>query len=353
MKIAFDGRAAQRPPHSYRRVLELLVRSAEQVGTSVEIWIDGDLHPECLTYGRYTRSFPPAEEGTDADAVWTPTPSVVNCGDALTVSTVCDVNPLLPDGRNAFSRWRRERCFRRRVSRLREASWRVATDSEDARKRLAGEFPGLADKLRVVPLYAHPSLRRLPDAERDDLLAEQNLTAGYILFVGSFRRHKNWDGLMQAYAMCPETLRKDYPLVFSGPVHRDMRRARQLTAKLGIEDSTHILGQTPEQYMSAIYSGATLFVFPTFMEGFGLPPLEAMQCGTPVIATDRTAVPEVLGNAPRYVDPADLPSLAMAMQEVLASPDLREKMVTDGLARARRFNAERTGKAILGVLSES
>ena len=353
MKIAFDGRAAQCEAHSYRRVLELLVRAAETIGANVEIWTDGALHPECRAYGPYVRAFPRGSERTDVDVVWTPTPSVLSVGDAPTVSTVCDVNPLLPDGRNVFSRWRRGRRFRRRVSDLAASSWRVATDSEDACRRLARAFPRHADTLRVVPLYAHPALRRLPDPRRDDLLAELELEAGYILFVGSFRRHKNWDGTMQAYAMCPAELRRKYPLVFCGPVHRDMHRATKLLAALGIERTVRILDETPERYVAALYSGAALFVFPTFMEGFGLPPLEAMQCGVPVIATDRTAVPEVLGDAARYVDPADLPSLALAMQEVLASRDLRDKMVRDGLARAAHFNPRRTGEAMRKLLSEA
>jgi alpha-1,3-rhamnosyl/mannosyltransferase len=301
-------------------------------------------------YRARARAFPSEAEKTDVDVVWTPTPSVVKGGGALTVSTVCDVNPLLPDGRNAFSRWRRARRFRRRVSELGAASWRVATDSEDARKRLAEEFPKLSDRLKVVPLFAHPSLQRVPDVERDVLLKELDLGAGYMLFVGSFRRHKNWDGLMKAYAMCPEPLRKEHPLVLSGAVHRDMRRATRLTDALGIAGTTRILGETPERFMPALYSGALLFVFPTFMEGFGLPALEAMQCGVPVIATDRTAVPEVLGGAPRYIDPADLPGLAAAMRDVLASPDLRERMTKEGLEQARRFNAGRTGEAMRKVL---
>ena len=353
MKIAFDGRPAQRPAHSYRRVLELLVVAARDVGLDVELWADGELHPECVSLVSATLAFPTDGEARDASALWTPAQSVMTYRDGVTVSTVCDVNPLLPDGRNSIARWVRAHRFRGRVDELSEASWRVSTDSEDAARRLAEAFPAHADKLRVVPLYAHPSLRRMPEARRDDLLAELELGAGYIFFVGSFRRHKNWMGLMKAYAMCPETLRKDYPLVFSGPVHRDLPRAMRLMASLGITDTVRILGETPERYMAALYSGAELFAFPTLMEGFGLPPLEAMQCGVPVIASDRTAVPEVLGEAARYVDPTDLRALSDVMQEVLGSPGQREQMAEAGLARAAEFGPRRTGEAIFNILNET
>ncbi|MDA0321392.1 MAG: glycosyltransferase family 1 protein [Verrucomicrobia bacterium] len=352
MKIAFDGRAAQRPAHSYRRVLELLVLAARDVELDVELWADGELHPECASLAAVTRALPTDGESRDASALWTPAQSVMTYRDGVTVSTVCDVNPLLPDGRNPIARWVRARRFRSRVEELGAASWRVATDSEDAGKRLASAFPAHAAKLRVVPLFAHPSLQRLPDRQRDDLLRELELKAGYIFFVGSFRRHKNWMGLMKAYAMCPQSLRRDYPLVFSGPVHRDLPRAMRLMASLGITDTVRILGETPERYMAALYSGAELFAFPTLMEGFGLPPLEAMQCGVPVIASDRTAVPEVLGEAARYIDPTDLRTLAEVMQEVLGSRGQRESMAQAGLARAAQFGPRRTGEAILKVLRE-
>ena len=352
MKIAFDGRAAQRPAHSYRRVLELVVAAAEEVAAGVEMWVDGELHAECATYRSYARAFPRNGERTDADVVWTPTPSVLDGAGAPTVSTVCDVNPLLPDGRPAILRWRRGHRFRCRVTQAAASSWRVATDSQDACRRLAHEFPDYSNKLRVIPLFAHPSLRRLPDSQRDELLGELGLKAGYIYFVGSFRRHKNWHGLMRAYAMFPAKLRADHPLVFAGPVHRDMRRAERLMGELGIQDTVRILDQTPERLMVALYSGAELFVFPSFMEGFGLPALEAMQCGVPVIASNRTAVPEVLGGAARYVDPADLVGIAGAMQEVLASRAVREAMVDSGLERAAQFGPRRTGDAMLALLAE-
>jgi glycosyltransferase involved in cell wall biosynthesis len=352
MKIAFDGRAAQKPPHSYRRLLDMLLMGSQEIGADIEMWTDGDLHPECLPYSSFTRPFPTETGQTDADLVWTPTPSVVAGGNALSISTVCDVNPLLPDGRNVLSRWRRAKRFRQRVTTLGESSWRVATDSEDARQRLAEAFPDLADKLRVIPLYAPPSLGRIPDDQRDPLLAELDLKPGYLFFVGSFRRHKNWHGLMQAYAMCPKAFQQRYPLVFAGPVHRDRAQAERLMAKLGITATTRVLGETAERHMAALYSGASLFVFPTFMEGFGLPPLEAMQCGVPVIATNRTAVPEVLGDAACYIDPANLSDLASAMQHVLASPEKQASMVRDGLARAQQFSAKRTGAAIQQLLEE-
>ena len=350
-KIAFDGRPAQRLPHSYRRLLDLFLHSARELGWNVELWTDGPLHPECNDYASITRPFPSPSERLDVDVFWSTTPNYFTRFDTRSIATVCDVNPILPDERNFISHTYRAVRFRRRVKKVFRRNWRVATDSEDARTRLTAEFSSGADKLGVVPLYADPSLKRISNSTRDKLLAELGLEAGYLYFVGGFRQHKNWSGLIKAYGRLPGKLRNQHPLVFSGSVGRDLSLAQRLMQDLGITDNVRILGETPEQYLAALYSGAEIFVFPTFMEGFGLPPLEAMQCGTPVIATDRTAVPEVLGDAPLYIEPDDPADIARAIQEVLADPNLQNQLRQAGLQKAAEYNAGRTGAAMRGLLS--
>ena len=350
-KIAFDGRPAQRLPHSYRRLLDLFLHSARELGWNVELWTDGPLHPECNDYASLTRPFPSPSERLDVDVFWSTTPNYLTRFNTRCVATVCDVNPILPDERNFISHTYRAVRFRRRVKKVFRRNWRVATDSEDARTRLAAEFSRGTEKLSVVPLYADPSLRRVADSDRDKLLAEIGLKAGYLYFVGGFRQHKNWSGLIRAYGSLPGNLRNKHPLVFSGSVGRDLSLARRLMKEFGITDNVRILGETPEQYLAALYSGADIFVFPTFMEGFGLPPLEAMQCGVPVIATNRTAVPEVLGDAPKYIDPADPDEIATAIQEILADSSVQDNMRQAGLQKAAEYNAGRTGLAMEALVS--
>jgi glycosyltransferase involved in cell wall biosynthesis len=116
-----------------------------------------------------------------------------------------------------------------------------------------------------------------------------------------------------------------------------------------LEDSVVFTGHVPEVDLPALYSGALCFVYPSYFEGFGLPPLEAMQCGTPVIAGNRTSLPEVVGEAGLLVDPFDVEALAGAMAKMLDEPDLREGLRVKGLERARLFSWKETARQTLKV----
>jgi alpha-1,3-rhamnosyl/mannosyltransferase len=229
-------------------------------------------------------------------------------------------------------------------------SFQMVTDTEFARSSVESAFPALRGRLSVVPLYAERSIRRVSGPARDDVLADLGLRPGYVLFVGSLRRHKNWDGMLRAYAALPPALRDSHPLVLAGPAHRAGNEARALAAGLGIERQVAILGTVPDSSIPALYSGADLFVFPSFMEGFGLPPLEAMSCGVPVAATTRTSVPEVLGEAARYFDPADLAAMVHAMRSVLEDRSLAEELMRRGAALCASYSPARTADAMVPVL---
>jgi glycosyltransferase involved in cell wall biosynthesis len=207
--------------------------------------------------------------------------------------------------------------------------------------------------MTVVPLYVDKLLRRVADPERDAILAKLNLSPGYVLFVGSLRKHKNCDGLLRAYAAMPESARNAHRLVLAGPAHRAGRQATDLARALGVENRLTVLGTVPDAEMAALYSGAALFAFPSFLEGFGLPPLEAMACGAPVVATHRTSVPEVLGDAALYVDPADIAGMAIALHRVLDEPATAADLVRRGHAQSAAYSPERTAEAMRSILADA
>jgi glycosyltransferase involved in cell wall biosynthesis len=269
------------------------------------------------------------------------------------VSTVHDVNPLLPDGRPwALRLWRSVR-FRFAIRSNIRRSWKIVADTHFARDSVERAFRGVRGRMAVVPLFADARIRRLSDAECATGLAAFELDPGYILFVGSLRRHKNWDGLLRAYALLPPALRSAHRLVLAGPAHRAHGEAADLARRLGVDDRLTVLGTVPDASLPALYSGAALFAFPSFLEGFGLPPLEAMACGVPVVATNRTSVPEVLGEAALYVDPADMPGMANAMRRVLDDGQTASDLVRRGAARAALYSPERTASAMLPLLREA
>jgi alpha-1,3-rhamnosyl/mannosyltransferase len=263
-----------------------------------------------------------------------------------TVATIHDVNPLLEDGRGWFARWTRRRKFHRLLREAKPQVGAYATDTEDARGRIVSFFPELRSALGVVPLYVESSFTAPSAARVSEVLARHGLPKGYFLFVGSLRRHKNWEGLIRAFARLPEALRRERPLVLVGPAHRAQTEVHRLTQRLGVSGEVRCTGAVEDTDLPALYTGARGFVFPSFLEGFGLPPLEAMALGVPVISSNRTCLPEVLGDAPLYIDPADHAALAAAMEQLAGDETLHARLAEAGLARSRVFNAARTAEAM-------
>jgi len=350
MTLAFDGRAFCRRFDSIDRVLRVLVCAARHAKWQIEIWTDGNLRPDAARFRECAR---PASEASDSHAsvLWSPDTEILPC-DLPTVSTLHDVNPLLPDGRNPLARWVRRRRFRRRVGACLAQTDRLATDTHDANQRIARAFPGSQDKLSVVPLFVDQDLRPLQGEEGARILRNLGLRPGFILFVGSLRRHKNWDGLLRAYAALPPALRAEHPLVFAGRAKRAHKEVEQLATTLSVWNNVRILGVVDETVLHALYGSAALLACPSFMEGFGFPPLEAMACGIPVVASDRTCMPEVLGGAALYVDPGSVESIARGIRTVFEDRKTREKLVEAGFAQAAGYTPARTAEAMSRVLDQ-
>lgn len=174
------------------------------------------------------------------------------------------------------------------------------------------------------------------------------LRAGYLLYVGGIDRRKNipllLEGMRAIVAQRPEA-----ELVLAGRYRDDPDFAEFVVRvkRLGLEDSVRLLGYVAEEELAALYGGCSVFVYPSLYEGFGLPPLEAMACGAPVVAADRTALPEVLGHAALLVDPQDVAELAEAILSLLDHPERRRELSEAGRRQAKRFNWEATARATL------
>jgi glycosyltransferase involved in cell wall biosynthesis len=172
----------------------------------------------------------------------------------------------------------------------------------------------------------------------------------YFLFVGTLEPRKNLRGLLEAYATLKKQEPDCPPLVLAGGVGW---RVRDLLANLRALSSSEVitLGYVPDHLIPVLYARALALVFPSFYEGFGLPALEAMASGCPVIGSNRSAIPEVLGDCGLLVDPYDSASIAAAMKRILEDASLRAQLSERGRNRARSFTWERTGRELRDVLA--
>lgn len=178
--------------------------------------------------------------------------------------------------------------------------------------------------------------RFCPGVEGADVVKARGLVSNqYILSVGRLEPRKNHATLIKAYASLKFD---DLPLVIVG--QRDFRYGEifSLIKSCGIEDRVVILEDVSDDELPVLYRHASLFVYPAFAEGFGMPPLEAMASGVPTISSDTTAIPEVVGEAGLLVSPFEVPELAASMRKVLIDQVLSEKMRRAGLERAKKFS---------------
>src|SRR6185436_6347589 len=180
------------------------------------------------------------------------------------------------------------------------------------------------------------------------------IEADYILSVGSIQPRKNLVRLIKAYSLLRDKLGADKlpKLVFVGKRAWLYDETLRALADASLGDSVILTGYVPESDLTALYSGATCFVYPSIFEGFGLPPLEAMQCGTPVIIGNRTSLPEVVGDAALAVDPFDVHAIADAIEQILNKPALREELRVRGLERAKIFDWQETARKTLRVYEQ-
>ncbi len=174
----------------------------------------------------------------------------------------------------------------------------------------------------------------------------------YILTVGATFPHKNLERLIESYSMLPMHLRRRYKLVVAGGENDYARRLRRLVAEKGLQESVYFAGYVSAHELSLLYGAATVMIYPSLYEGFGLPPLEAMACGCPVIISNTTSLPEVGGDAAWYVDPTDARSMSQGLETVLTDAALRDNLVQRGLARARLFSWDEAAEQLLQVFDE-
>jgi glycosyltransferase involved in cell wall biosynthesis len=330
MRVALDVRVRRGPRSSFVRVSELI----EEAARAAELdW------------------FPWESGACPADVLWSPLQDAEPAPPGLKrVLTLHDVSPLLRDPRPAAARLWRGWRFRRRVRRAAAVATHFAIVSEDARGRVATFFPELGGRASVVPLYAASVMRPLaPDAARP-ALHKLGLEPGFVLFVSALRPHKNWEGALRAWAGLPPALRAAHPLVMAGSAERWGGRALAQARELGVD--LRLLGAQPDEALTALYSSCGVFIFPSYQEGFGLPPLEAMACGAPVVASHATAIPEVLGSAALYGDPWRPESFTAPLQRLLTDPVERAARVAASLARAKEFNSARTGRSMRDLLAQ-
>ena len=270
---------------------------------------------------------------------------------------VCSVLDVIPLVIPAYRQGVRNRLYTSLVVAAARGAARLLTISEDARRDIVRHIRVPADRVTVTYLAADRTFHHEPDRERDRAVSARyglDDLDDFVLYLGSYVAHKNVRLLLAAYTYVAQALGQDVPLVLAGhtPATWGTPRFPDLPAyidEIGVGDVVRWIGPVDEADKPSLYRLASVFVFPSRYEGFGLGPLEAMACGTPVVGCEASSVPEVVGDAAFLVDPADSRAMGSAILSLITQPDLAGTMRNRGLARARDFSWRQTAEGTLAV----
>ncbi len=248
--------------------------------------------------------------------------------------------------------------LRWKLSSLARQARRVIAVSQATAEELLRLFPRLKGKIRVIHEAAHPQFmtngtKISYEEARSEMGKRFGLRKSYILSVGSIREHKNIQGLMKAYERLRERELVEADLVLVGRLDPRFEKKYAFSRKLRENPAIRYLGDLPDEDLRFLYLGATCFVFPSFDEGFGLPALEAMASGVPVVASRASSLPEVVGDAALLFNPREIGALERVLCNVLKDKELREELKLKGEARCRFFSWKKAASQTLDLYREA
>lgn len=253
---------------------------------------------------------------------------------ARRIVTIHDAIPLIiPEPQNKLDPWR----FRIALPLMTHAADYVLTDSVCSKTDLMKHLHLPAAKIRVIHCGVEERFFAITNAEaRKQILARYRITTPYLLYLGGLNERKNIDRLLEAFAR----IRGKHPhlrLVIGGKGFAQNSKIGVAYERLRLGDAVHFTEYVDDTDLPALYSAAEAFVFPSLYEGFGIPPLEAMSCGTPTLTSNTSSLPEVVGDAALTVNPYDVNALASGLDRILTDTALRRKLHVEGPLRATAF----------------
>jgi len=227
--------------------------------------------------------------------------------------------------------------------------------SESTKKDIINLLGIEKDKIRVIYEASNLGMysRKNDDILNSDILKKYSIQKPYFLYVGEKRPHKNIEGLIEAFAIFKEKYdRWNTYLMIAGKRYSGYQDYVKKAENLGMIDYLIFTGFIPDKHLKSIYSEAEVLLFVSFYEGFGIPILEALECGLPVITSNISSMPEVAGDAALLVDPHNIQEIAEKMNNIANSEILRKQLIESGFKRVKQFSWERTARETLKVYNE-
>lgn len=284
------------------------------------------------------------------DIIHNPKSAISRLKPCKTVTTIFD---LIPVTNPETEKWMARIYWKLQIPIAARYADFVITSSEFAKKEIIGRYGTPGDRIKVIPISYNSHCRPIASGpEAETVRKKYFIPDKYLLYVGTIQPRKNIATLIKAYSSLAKTGKIKHKLVITGRKGWLYGPLFELIKNEGMEEKIVFTGFVPDEELPYIYNGADLFVYLSLFEGFGIPPLEAMACGVPVICSNTTSLPEVVGDAGILVAPADQKAVEEAILRIIGTPSLQKEMRERGLVQASRFSWERTARETLDVYRE-
>lgn len=266
------------------------------------------------------------------------------------VVTIHDMSVfILPDVYNLIRRWFLQKAI---LLSLRKADKIIAV-SESTKKDIVNIFNIPADTIKVTHEARSEHFKPIKDTRLlNEIKCRYNTSNDFILFVGEIQPRKNFVNLIRAYFLFSQKSTLEYKLIIVGQKVWRFKDVFSVVRDLGLEKKVIFTGYVPQEDIVLLYNAASLFIYPSLCEGFGLTILEAMACGVPVVTSNIFSMPEIAGNAAKLVDPYNVEEIASGIYEVLNDKEIKNNMIQKGFERVKEFSWEKTARETMAIYEE-
>jgi glycosyltransferase involved in cell wall biosynthesis len=359
LRIGIDGRAFASPAPGIRRYVRGLSRALLALGEPIELVALGGRDSSAIPAGARHIAEPPhpptnlgwtlvgvprAARRARVDVIHAPAYTAPFWAPAPVVLTIHDVSYERQPQWYPYRRdWARRAFYRRSAT----TADHILTDSRFSASEITAAYRIPMERITVTPLGVDGAFA--PAAADVAVELPPGVTPPYVLHVGDLHERRNLKMLADALLAARRTGMTALSLVLAGTDRGVGHTLCAMAEQAGAPEAVVLLGPVTERRLRSLYRGAAALMYPSLYEGFGLPLIEAMACGTPVIASRVTSVPEVVGDAAMLLDPADTNAWTMAMLEVVNDQHVRARLRAAGLRRAAEFTWERTARLTLDV----
>lgn len=284
----------------------------------------------------------------NVDIFWAPTSYITPNLIPKSIKTVITVHDLVaflfPQKHNLKATLIEKFSLKRALKR----SSKIVTISKNTAHDIQDKFETPSKKIEVIPCAGNEEYRRINHQELAAFAKKTNLPDKFFLAVGTIEPRKNFTKLIKAFSIISERY-PEYSLIIVGKDGWQFEEVYEEIQQKYLQKKVHILGYLSGKSLISLYNLAEAFVFPSIYEGFGIPPLEAMMCGCPVIASYSSSIPEVVGDSALLIDPKSEESIAAAMLKIIKDEELREKLTNKGLQQAKKFSWEKSAKELINI----